>query len=990
MRKSVTIYLLLSILNVVYATNYYLDKNATGLNNGTSWANAWKSTSYIDWAKFQGGDTLFISGGVYPQWTISGKTSTNGYRYIVGAYQSGHNNEVIFRNTSNSTPTIFFGWDPSSNIWIENITVESPTGTTDEMSAIYVAYGNKLVFNKVFVHTCLASNRISHGFNLAESKNIEINNSTIMSDSNTVSREQDGIIVGNANEGYFKFNNNKIILAGWTSTENPHRDGIQFWTDKSTAAIIDVTVSNNFIFDKVNTTKRSMSGLYTYGVAGNFYVFNNVIRLKGYEYTSAISIQAGNFTNQNLSANIYNNTIIVDYQQYPLEAVGCDTLRAKNNIVMRTSNTFYLTWELSNCSYKDINFNQYYAPAGSSNSFRINGSEKSFSYWQSTLGFDKDGEWNAVSFANKNGTNKTDYKLVATSNGINKGNNILLFNTDIEGISRPQGGAWDRGAFEYKESSSILDTTPPQLMSAAVINPTTIELTFSEALENSSVLVKSNYSINNGVIVDSVSLSIDGKKVTLNTSPNIANTTYTLIVSNIKDLGGNVISPNHNSLQYSYVGDNTPPILLSVSILDSITVELTFSEQLDNNSALNKLNYSIDNGVSVVNAALSSNQSKVILKTTNHIPNLIYTLYVKNISDLSGNLISDNNNFMQYQYYKDIIPPDILGVVATNTKSLTIKFSEKVDINSAKNKNNYQISNNISINQVQLLPDSLSVLLKTSPLQYGSSYTLTVANVKDRSGNQISPNPKTCSFSQPAKSNGKPTQNIVTKAIASSWYQSLSPDKSIDGQLMENPLSRWSGNKEMPDTIDYDMGENCSLDSIRISFYKWDTNRLYKYSVFCSENFDNWKPIVEGIWSEDLEWTSIKFENTNTRYIKLIILESTQGSWASIWEIQVFGPINNDSNGKSNLLPYIFELSQNYPNPFNPTTKIKVQLPKNIQMRLVVYNMLGELVNVVADGEYQAGVNEFNFDATGLSSGVYVYRIESPDFVDTKKMILLR
>lgn len=52
--------------------------------------------------------------------------------------------------------------------------------------------------------------------------------------------------------------------------------------------------------------------------------------------------------------------------------------------------------------------------------------------------------------------------------------------------------------------------------------------------------------------------------------------------------------------------------------------------------------------------------------------------------------------------------------------------------------------------------------------------------------------------------------------------------------------------------------------------------------------------------------------------------------------------------------------------------------------------MLGELVNEVANGAYQAGVNEFNFDVTGLASGVYVYRIESPDFIDTKKMILLR
>ncbi len=110
----------------------------------------------------------------------------------------------------------------------------------------------------------------------------------------------------------------------------------------------------------------------------------------------------------------------------------------------------------------------------------------------------------------------------------------------------------------------------------------------------------------------------------------------------------------------------------------------------------------------------------------------------------------------------------------------------------------------------------------------------------------------------------------------------------------------------------------------------------------------------------------------------------------SDYDIGAFEYSNLSEVNNEKQLPNTFSLFQNYPNPFNPTTKIKVQLPKNIQMRLVVYNMLGELVNVVADGEYQAGVNEFNFEATGLSSGVYVYRIESSDFVDTKKMILLR
>lgn len=59
-------------------------------------------------------------------------------------------------------------------------------------------------------------------------------------------------------------------------------------------------------------------------------------------------------------------------------------------------------------------------------------------------------------------------------------------------------------------------------------------------------------------------------------------------------------------------------------------------------------------------------------------------------------------------------------------------------------------------------------------------------------------------------------------------------------------------------------------------------------------------------------------------------------------------------------------------------------------MRLAVYNMLGEFIVEIANGEFASGSQEFSFDATELASGMYLYRIESPDFTETKKMVLLR
>jgi len=90
-----------------------------------------------------------------------------------------------------------------------------------------------------------------------------------------------------------------------------------------------------------------------------------------------------------------------------------------------------------------------------------------------------------------------------------------------------------------------------------------------------------------------------------------------------------------------------------------------------------------------------------------------------------------------------------------------------------------------------------------------------------------------------------------------------------------------------------------------------------------------------------------------------------------------------------------FDLSQNYPNPFNPSTKIKFTIPfvgidNNVLVRLKVYDMLGNEVATLVDEEKAPGIYEVEFSKSGLASGIYIYRINTADFVETKKMVLLR
>ena len=85
-----------------------------------------------------------------------------------------------------------------------------------------------------------------------------------------------------------------------------------------------------------------------------------------------------------------------------------------------------------------------------------------------------------------------------------------------------------------------------------------------------------------------------------------------------------------------------------------------------------------------------------------------------------------------------------------------------------------------------------------------------------------------------------------------------------------------------------------------------------------------------------------------------------------------------------------FALKQNYPNPFNPTTKIKYSLPEASVVTLSVYNILGMRVSLLVDGNQKAGYYEIEFNAAGLPSGTYIYRLKAGSFTSIKKLLLLK
>ena len=100
--------------------------------------------------------------------------------------------------------------------------------------------------------------------------------------------------------------------------------------------------------------------------------------------------------------------------------------------------------------------------------------------------------------------------------------------------------------------------------------------------------------------------------------------------------------------------------------------------------------------------------------------------------------------------------------------------------------------------------------------------------------------------------------------------------------------------------------------------------------------------------------------------------------------------ITNIEAGGDDIIPQKFELYQNHPNPFNPSTRIKYTLTTDDFVNLTVYNALGKTVSVLVDEQKPAGNYEIQFDASDLPSGVYFYRLETNDFTNTKKMMLIK
>jgi hypothetical protein len=182
---------------------------------------------------------------------------------------------------------------------------------------------------------------------------------------------------------------------------------------------------------------------------------------------------------------------------------------------------------------------------------------------------------------------------------------------------------------------------------------------------------------------------------------------------------------------------------------------------------------------------------------------------------------------------------------------------------------------------------------------------------------------------------------------------------------------------------------------------RWDLEGYWDFGIveISSNNGTSWQQIST-YTRTNLTWTQQSFDvtafvNSSTQMLIRFRLTADGGTVNAGWWVDDISFTNYcvgliGTGNPQSVLPKTFALEQNYPNPFNPVTSIKYQLPKAEFVTIKLFDILGREVATLVNERKDAGFFQFEFDASNYASGLYFYKIEAGDFVETKKMMLVK
>jgi hypothetical protein len=425
-----------------FSTTFYVDRNASGNGDGSSWQNAAKSPSDLNWSNIHGGDSVYISGGidstVYTSRLEPGNSGTPNNKIIITkGKDAGHSGKVIF-NPGGSNYALY----SEGHSYIEYSYMTFENGAING-SVIGITHSDG-----VDILHCTIYHPTSHGMVYEYSNDGRFLYNKMYTGPIHLATANDGIGLtgsGNIEIGYNVFIENNANPAS-------HLDVIQGMDLFGQGGGINKIHHNFFleIPDSVN------SCLDLENVQGTWEVYNNIIVCRDNKtYSRDIEFWNQADTSKPLNVKIFNNTIIGGTHTYSIEAFSTDSLEIINNVFYKPTGIIGVTiGGNANRGSINIDYNEYYLSSSMANQGRdINaaGGDTYYNWaqWQS-LGYDIHSYSGVINLVNASGTIANDFQLVRNGKGVDAGKTLTLFSDDYNGVKRPQGSGWDIGAFEQK------------------------------------------------------------------------------------------------------------------------------------------------------------------------------------------------------------------------------------------------------------------------------------------------------------------------------------------------------------------------------------------------------------------------------------------------------------------------------------------------------------------------------------------------------------
>jgi len=399
-------------------------------------------------------------------------------------------------------------------------------------------------------------------------------------------------------------------------------------------------------------------------------------------------------------------------------------------------------------------------------------------------------------------------------------------------------------------------------------------------------------------------------------------------------------------------GDTNPPDLVDIFVNGDTQIDVVFSEPMDEASAETAANYTINNGIRVIGAVLDdATGTTVRLITSAHQRGQTYLLTVNNVTDVAGNPVpaGTSRSYDLPQSSDDTLPPELVLVEVVDANRINVIFNEPVEEISAQDVNNYAIDSGVQVIQADLQSSLSVVQLTTTQHQNGTSYTLTVTGVTDRAAvpNVIGDkNSYTYQFGAGGDTDSAPPQlvSVVVNGATQIDVNFNEPLEQVSAEDKNNYVI-------VPGIVVIGAVLGSNLTTVHLITSKHEDGREYTL-------------VVNNI-ADRATTPNVMQANATQLYVF-----NSDGDFP-----------NTPGDSKGGIQPRAFTLFQNYPNPFNPETEIRFFLETERDVRLNVYNSLGQLVKTIVSNVLPAGYHTALWDGSNrdgrlVPSGVYFYSLE--------------